>query len=419
MPVHNIQYKKLGFNRLFKDCSSQQVQCNLIENRFELPNFSYCQCCLHENNVKIINMKNSNKIQLCLILFLININIYSFSQIADSSRLNYNKLWGSALNANIQETLKILDTTKIVSEKEKKIKLQFENRFKYESDKTNYFLKSDTSLNPLNRVFQDYWRKSMLDNKTNYDKYFEKKLISFLKSENQKTKFANHKITRSTIIKEDYLAYIKSKGFYATNIGKTGNLYDLLAWKNETDTTYTILLINDTAEVHILMMKDFISLGWEEYATLGAAYPGGWTTSEKLFCVCQSYNLNSETFLVNYLSHEGQHFLDYKHFPKLSSNDMEYRAKLIELYLYNKELYNYINFFINNANYDKNNSHPYADYCLIRDMSRELFHTEFEKDMEKWKSISKDDIHKVAKYLFLKNTESLNQIGKKVKEFIK
>ena len=372
-----------------------------------------------QKNTKIIDMKNFKVIQFCLFLFLINLNIYLYSQKADSTILNYNMVLGYALNANVQEILKILDTTKIISERDRKFKLKFEDRFKYVSDKTNYFLKSDTSLNQLNRIFQDYWRKSMLDNKTNYDKYFEKKLISFLKSENQKTKFTNHKITRKTIIKDVYQSYIGSKGIHATNIGKTGNLYDLLAWKYETDTTYTIVLINDTAKVHILMMKDFVSLGWEEYATLGAAFPGGWTTSEKLFCVCQSYDLNSETFLVNYLSHEGQHFLDYEHFPKLSSNDMEYRAKLIELYLYDKELYNYINFFINNANYDKNNSHPYADYCLIRDMSRELFHTEFEKDIEKWKSKSKDDIHKTAKYLFLKNTERLNKIGKNVKEFIK
>ena len=179
------------------------------------------------------------------------------------------------------------------------------------------------------------------------------------------------------------------------------------------------MLINDTARVHVIMLKDFISLGWEEYATLGAAYPGGWTTPEKLFCVSQSYDLNSETFRVNYLSHEGQHFLDYKHFPNLSPNDLEYRAKLIELYLYDKELYMYINFFINNAKYDKTNSHPYANYCLIHDMSRELFHSGFEKNMEKWKSKSKEDIHNAARNLFLKNTASLNKMGTNVKEFIK
>ncbi|HTX89356.1 MAG TPA: hypothetical protein VMC08_10230 [Bacteroidales bacterium] len=344
---------------------------------------------------------------------------HAFSQKPDSSNLNYNVIFGYALNANAKEILKILDTAKVVSQMDKKFKLKFENRFKYESDRTNYFVKPDTTLNPLNRIFQDYWRKSMLDNHTSYDKYFEKNLITFLKAENQKTKFTNRKISASTIMKDVYPAYILSKGFHGTKLGKTGNLYDLLVWKNETDTTYIIVLINDTARVPVVMMKDFISLGWEEYATLGAAFPGGWTTPDKLFCVRPSYDISSETFRVNYLSHEGQHFLDYKHFPKLSSNDLEYRAKLIELYLYDQELYNYISFFISNANYDKSNAHPYADFCVIRDMSRELFHTDFEKDMEKWQGKSKEEIHQAAKDLFLKNTESLNKLGKNVKEFVK
>ena len=53
-----MQYKKLGFIRLFKDCSSQQVQCILIENRTELPNFSYCQryvALKKQDNTQIFN----------------------------------------------------------------------------------------------------------------------------------------------------------------------------------------------------------------------------------------------------------------------------------------------------------------------------------------------------------------------------
>lgn len=37
-----MQYKKLGFSRLFNGRGSQQVQCNLIKNHSVLPNFSYC-----------------------------------------------------------------------------------------------------------------------------------------------------------------------------------------------------------------------------------------------------------------------------------------------------------------------------------------------------------------------------------------
>ena len=38
-----MQYTKLGFNWLFKSCSSQQVLCSLIVNRSVLPNFAYCR----------------------------------------------------------------------------------------------------------------------------------------------------------------------------------------------------------------------------------------------------------------------------------------------------------------------------------------------------------------------------------------
>jgi len=42
MPVANMQYKKLGFSKLFNICTSYQGLYTLKVNRFELPNFSYC-----------------------------------------------------------------------------------------------------------------------------------------------------------------------------------------------------------------------------------------------------------------------------------------------------------------------------------------------------------------------------------------
>ena len=38
-----MQYTKLGFNWLFKGCSSHQVPCSLIGNRSVVPNFAYCR----------------------------------------------------------------------------------------------------------------------------------------------------------------------------------------------------------------------------------------------------------------------------------------------------------------------------------------------------------------------------------------
>lgn len=340
------------------------------------------------------------------------------AQQAEGAVLNYGKIYGLTLNADIRQVLQILDTSKPVSKADIEFKKLFEDRFKYTADKSGYLDRPDTTLNALNRIYQQYWRKYMLNNQGTYDKEVEANLLAFFSAENNKYHFTGKSISVKNL---DALcnAYVGFKKMHTTGFGKTGNLFDLLVWKSQVDTTYVISLIGDTAHVNIHLMDDFISLGWEEYATLGKYYPGGWATPEALFCVRKGYDLSSENYMVSYLSHEGQHFVDYKQFPKLSSNDLEYRAKLIELYLGNTELYEIIKFFIDNAKYDKTNSHPYADYCVIRDMSRSVFHADFENDINKWKQVSKEDIHAAAKNIFILNTDNLKKMGKGVKEYIK
>ena len=80
-------------------------------------------------------------------------------------------------------------------------------------------------------------------------------------------------------------------------------------------------------------MEDFATLGWMEYATLGAHHPGGWTEEEGIYCVKKAYDVNSENFKISYLTHEARHFADKKLWPDLKSADLEYRAKLTELNL--------------------------------------------------------------------------------------
>jgi hypothetical protein len=92
--------------------------------------------------------------------------------------------------------------------------------------------------------------------------------------------------------------------------------------------------------------------------------------------------------------------------------DLEYRAKLTELTYADKSIYSLIESFINNGRYDKDNAHPFADYCLIRDLSKIIFHIDFEKDPMKWKQIPKADINKAARELFLQNTVQLKGAGK-------
>ena len=101
------------------------------------------------------------------------------------------------------------------------------------------------------------------------------------------------------------------------------------------------------------------------------------------------------------------------------SADLEYRAKLTELSMQQKTLYKSIEFFINNSNYYSENGHSVANYCVVRDLSKVLFKIEFEKDINKWKELSIDQINKTAYALLSANTKSLKKQGADVEKYIK
>jgi hypothetical protein len=70
------------------------------------------------------------------------------------------------------------------------------------------------------------------------------------------------------------------------------------------------------------------------------------------------------------------------------------------------------------AKYDKKNAHPFADYCIIHDLSQLIFNNDFEKDLEKWEQVPKENVNNAAKKLFVLNTDKLNILGKNVRGLI-
>ncbi len=147
---------------------------------------------------------------------------------------------------------------------------------------------------------------------------------------------------------------------------------------------------------------------------------GGWATkdSTKLYCNKGTYDLNSEKFKVSYLKHESLHFTDLNNYPNLSSADLEYRSKVIELmYCTEETIYDRISEFMSGANKaDRKNSHQYANYILIENMSKLIFNSDFTTDINLWKKVSVDKINKAASSLYelneniLRKDNSLNEI---------
>jgi hypothetical protein len=327
--------------------------------------------------------------------------------LVHSQNVDYTKIYQLGLDSDIESALTLVQSyeEQKLNEKERDFIGCFKDRFMHDQDKSDYLRNHDSKINTLLSMYRDYWRKSLLSN-GNYDSALVYSLLSFLK--NDYPKVSENTDTLDLYLKE----YIKSKGYFTTGFGRVGRLYDLLVWKAEKDTVYHIknkLLDN---KVRVVFMSDFVSLGWEDYATFGKYYPGGWAEEEKVYCVIDSYDITSEKFKVSFLAHEGQHFFDYQHFPDLTSYELEYRAKLVELALVDERLYHLIEFFISNSNSDSKNGHSKANFYVIANLSKVLFNTDFEEDIDKWKQLKKKKINKTALKLLHSNTQILK---KKVK----
>jgi hypothetical protein len=352
------------------------------------------------------------------VLIFATIGVILFCYYLFSAKIDYDKIYSYCLDGDVKSamTLLKLSDNKILSPKGWIIKNRFEKRFKNAEDESGYLKKRKSPITELLTIYRNYWRAALLDNSKNYDSTLIHNVTNLL--------IDKYPPAHNLIANEDSLdiyikKYIESFGLHTTGFGKTGKFFDLLVWKSEKGKNYSLILDNEEKSTKVVSMDDFITLGWEEYSTLGRCYPGGWAGKNALYCVKNSYDLNSEQFKVSFLAHESRHFADYKLFPNLKSADLEYRAKLTELSMAQKTLYTIINDFIINANYNSENGHSIANYCVIRDLSKALFNVEFEKDIQKWKNLSIGKINKTADEVLLANTKSLQNLGGGVEKFIK
>ncbi|WP_335964337.1 hypothetical protein [Galbibacter sp. PAP.153] len=305
--------------------------------------------------------------------------------------INYEFLFGTAVKGDVPAILTYLDSLSVTREKDIAFKNKFEGRFKYGMDRTDdYFSTQDTLLNPLHKLFQGYWRDGLLHPEENNDSIFKQELIAFFNKENVSHAYADGKVTEKNL-EPVYKKYIEDRGYYCTGFGKAGKFYDFLVWKTMEPEVFTIDLVNHTEKVQVYFMKDFLSLGWMEYSRLGERYPGGWATNEALYCVTKGYDQTSEKFKVIYLKHEGQHFYDYKRFPGLASKDLEYRGKLVEMIYCDKELYNRVSYYLDNAKNDPRNAHPHANYRIIKNLSEEIFGEAYVTDFNRWLAVPKEN----------------------------
>ncbi len=114
--------------------------------------------------------------------------------------------------------------------------------------------------------------------------------------------------------------------------GRTGGWYGPYIWTATEVKTYRVELPGGVREYTVNLLDGFVSRSWLDYLSFGETGTGGWIGADGVInCVRSAYDLDSEAFQVSLLKHEAQHAMDLAVKPDLPSEDLEYRAKLVEL----------------------------------------------------------------------------------------
>lgn len=128
----------------------------------------------------------------------------------------------------------------------------------------------------------------------------------------------------------------RARGFHFLG-GRTGGCYGPYIWRTEELRRYEVELPEGVQEYAVKLLGGFVMESWLSYLTFGLSGTGGWSNGDGLIhCVKRHYDLKSESFRVSLLKHEAQHASDQGRYPGMSSADLEYRAKLVEL-IYSEE----------------------------------------------------------------------------------
>ena len=173
--------------------------------------------------------------------------------------------------------------------------------------------------------------------------------------------------TELYVLEEDAAAPLfEANGFHFLG-GRTSGYRGPYIWRETESVAFAVELPEGIQTYYINFLDGFVMRSWLDYISFGEIGTGGWTNGDgTINCVKASYDTESEAFKVSLLKHEAQHVQDLQRNPDLSSEILEYRAKLVEL-IYSKER-NLLLAFIKQAD-DSNskNGHSKAAFRIIEE----------------------------------------------------
>jgi len=188
-------------------------------------------------------------------------------------------------------------------------------------------------VNDISTIYRSYWRTELLKEnvKNRTDTILYNNLKHYLLSNNL-TGLSEDSSSKTIKSDTELKKIIEAEGFKSMFMLRNG-FQDIFIWDDETMLEYEVILPKDTITAKVVFIENYHIYGYDNYASIGSSQVGGWALKESatLYCNKNSYDLTSETYDVSYLKHESIHFTDMNEYPNLSSTDLEYREKVIEL----------------------------------------------------------------------------------------
>ena len=193
----------------------------------------------------------------------------------------------------------------------------------------------------------------------------------------------------------------RSRSFYFLG-GKTGGYYGPYIWSTTETRRYDVELPNGVQEYTVRFLDGFLTKSWLDYLSFGTVSTGGWSDGDGIInCVKSSYDVESERFQVSLLKHEAQHAMDLSKYRNMSSEDLEYRAKLVEL-IYSSQRNLLAQFVYEAGTENADNGHSRAAERLAEDFSKAL-----RRGRGELGALSAGQIQSAAKALFAKNDDEI------------
>lgn len=254
----------------------------------------------------------------------------------------------------------------------------------------------DTFLNEILLIYQKYYRDVFYleISDTVAEEIMRKRFISLFEIENNDMNFDE--------IEDTYIEKTFEEHGFGFLGDTTSGFYGPYIWKETEVREYKVELPDGIQEYQIKVLDGFISKSWLDYLSFGGVGTGGWVSGYDglINCVKESYDFTSEKFLVSFLKHEAQHVMDKKKYPDmLSSEQLEYRAKLVEM-IYSKER-NLLKQFASEADTSNaKNGHAMAANRIVEGFKK------IGKDVD---TCSTEDIQTIARRLFIQSNEDVMQ----------